>query len=139
MNTITSLFTSQRANRRLEAEMERLSETERYQLIEEQMLAAGVRSAQQADVMKALHGVAFDGVFPDGTKVTRDTVRAKALLALRSEVPEQLLSKAVGAGDEEAKELRISLVLDASSDDPNVTVEMLEGMFTPGELPAPDP
>ena len=96
------------------------------------------RSGQQADVMEALHGVAFDGVFPDGTKVTRDTVRAKALLALRSEVPEQLLSKAVGAGDEETKELEIRLVLDASSDDPNVTVEMLEGMFTPGELPAPD-
>ena len=90
----------------------------------------------QEEVVQALRGIGIDGRWPDGKPVLRESVRGKALHALHSLVPEQVMAQVLEVGEEETKELHIRLVLDATSDDPRVTQARLEDMFTPS-LPAP--
>ena len=115
----------------------KLTESDRMEMMASALRTAKKRGRAQNELTEALEDIALRRVYADGTPVRSEGAVMQAMKMLHSMVPEKVLEKAVGVDDEEAKEMRIRLVLDASSDDPRVSVEMLEEMFVPAALPEP--
>ena len=92
-------------------------ETERMAWMRGMMKAAGEIAEEQVVVRRALRGLAFEGVWPDGRAVKRGSVRMAAMKMMTSGVPEKVLEKMMGVGETaEKRTMTVHLVLDAKVD-----------------------
>ena len=107
-------------------------------LVEADLVKAAIASAgTQERIRYILECVAFRNEWPVGEdengveqfrRVKRDTVKKWAVTQLYSSVPEKILERAVDV-DGAHKELRIRLVMDADTHDPNVNADFMERLL----------
>lgn len=116
-----------------------LSEDAKLKIICDMAATAKERGEIQQRLQDILRKIVFDREYPDGTPVLRESVWARCVDKLHSMVPEKVLEKTAGVMDDAQGELRIRLVLDASTSDPNVKEAEVLDMFTTKELPEPGP
>jgi hypothetical protein len=72
-----------------------------------------------------LQRIAFEGKWPDGTKVENEQIRMQAARLLKSEIPKIAVAKFASPEEKTSKELKIRLRLDGLPD-PTVSRERLE-------------
>ena len=115
-----------------------LTEKEKLDLLQDMVATAKKKGGIQSDLHNTLYDIVYKREYPDGTPVKRESVIVTAMKLLHSMVPDKVLEQATVGLDQGREELRIKLVLDAGREDPRVSPAMIDGMFTAGEIPAPE-